>query len=85
MTGLMMLQPTRQIVGKKSEYPTVELFALAVLEEECREIDLSNVCDCFMRYYPKGTEDSEFEFGKGEGVYQVVDKKSRGSFEVWLI
>jgi len=38
-----------------------------------------------MRYFPKGTEDSEFEFGKGVGVYMSVPKLTKGAFEVWVV
>lgn len=81
----MMLQPTREIVGKKSEYKTKNDFAEAVLEEQGREVDTCDIDTAYMRYFPKGTESSEYEFGKGEGVYMCVDKLIRGAFEVWIV
>lgn len=85
MQGLMTLIPTNQIVGKKSEYKTKEEFVQAVNEEECKDIIIENVGDGYMRYFPRGTEDSRLEFGKGEGVYMVVDKLTKGAFEVWVV
>jgi len=85
MKGLMTLQPTKEIVGKKSEYKTKEEFAIAVRREECREVDIIDIGDGYMRYFPHGTEYSRMEFGEGEGVYMCVDKLTRGAFEVWVI
>lgn len=85
MIGLMTLQPTYEIVGKKSEYKTKEDFIEAIREEECKDIDLQDIGEGYMRYFPKGTEDSQDEFGKGVGVYQIVDKASKGAFEVWIV
>lgn len=80
-----MLQPTREIVGKKSEYLTKEEFVESVREEECIDADIEDVREGYMRYFPKGTEDSEGEFGKGVGVYQTVDESSKGTFEIWIV
>lgn len=85
MLGLMTLQPTYEIVGKKSEYKSKEDFIEAVREEECKNVSVEDVREGYMRYFPKGTEDSEDEFGKGVGVYQVVDKSSKGAFKVWIV
>lgn len=85
MIGLLTLQPTYEIVGKKSEYKTKETFADAVNEEECKDISVEDVENGYMRYFPKGTEDSQSEFGKGEGVYMSVDKPAKGAFEVWIV
>jgi hypothetical protein len=85
MKGLMVLQPTHEIVGKKSEYKTTEDFANAVKEEYGKDVDATNVSECYMRYYPKGTEDSKSEFGVGEGVYMTTNIPSKGAFKVWLI
>jgi hypothetical protein len=85
LDGLLILQPTREIVGKKSEYKTKEEFIECVREEECRDVDIESVDTAFMRYYPRGTEHSEGEFGKGEGIYQCVDTLSKGAFEVWIV
>lgn len=85
MQGLMKLIPTQQIVGKKSEYATKEEFVVAVNEEECKDINIDDVGEGYMRYFPKGTEDSQSEFGKGEGVYMTVDKLTKGAFEVWVV
>ena len=85
MNGLLTLQPTKQIVGKKSEYKTKEIFIESVIEEECKDVLLEDIGTGFMRYFPNGTEDSECEFGKGEGVYMCVDKLTRGAFEVWVV
>ena len=83
MEGLLRLN-TNEIVGKKSKYKTKEEFVKAI-KEEGREVDMSRVGETFMRYYPKGTEDSRHEFGKGEGVYMCTDIKGRGTFEVWIV
>jgi hypothetical protein len=85
MKGLMKLVPTNEIVGKKSEYKTTEDFARAVREEYGRDAKASNVSECYMRYYPKGTENSSIEFGVGEGVYMTVNTPSKGAFKVWMI
>jgi hypothetical protein len=85
MQGLMTLIPTNQVVGKKSEYKTKEDFVTAIREEECRDIDIESVGEGYMRYYPKGTEDSQGEFGAGVGVYMSVDKPTKGAFEVWIV
>ena len=85
MRGIMMLQPTRENVGKKSEYKTKEEFLKAVKEEVERDIDILDISTAYMRYFPRGTEDSEFEFGKGVGIYQCVDKLTKGAFEVWIV
>jgi hypothetical protein len=85
MEGLLTLQPTNEIVGKKSEYKTKEVFIESVRDEECKDVSLEDVGDGYMRYFPKGTEDSQCEFGKGEGVYMSVDKPTKGAFEVWIV
>ena len=85
MNGLLTLQPTYETVGKKSEYKTKEEFVESVNEEECKEVSIEDVSDGYMRYYPRGTEDSQGEFGKGEGVYMSVDKPTNGAFEVWVV
>lgn len=84
MYGLMMLQPTRDIVGKKTEYKTKEEFVESVQEEEGKDVTVEDVGEGYMRYFPKGTEDSQHEFGKGEAVYMLVDKPSNGAFAVWI-
>jgi len=84
MKGLLMLQPTREVVGKKSEYKTKEEFVLAVCEEEGKDITVEDVEECYMRYFLKGTEDSQMEFGAGKGVYMCVDKLTKGAFKVWI-
>ena len=85
MEGLVTLQPTYEIVGKKSEYKTKQDFAGAVSKEECKDVSIEDVREGYMRYFPKGTEDSQDDFGKGVGVYQVVDKLLKGTFEVWIV
>ena len=85
MEGLLCLQPTYEIAGKKKEYKTKAEFVEAVNEEYGKDATADDVGDGYMRYYPKGTEDSEHEFGKGEGVYMCVDKLTRGAFEVWIV
>lgn len=85
MDGLMTLRPTNEVVGKKSEYKTKEDFFNAVRKEEGRDIDIESIGDGYMRYFPKGTEDSQSEFGVGEGVYMSVDKLTKGAFEVWIV
>jgi hypothetical protein len=85
MQGLMRLQPTNEVVGKKKEYKSKEDFIEAVREEEGKEAEIEDVGTAYMRYYPKGTENSEMEFGKGEGVYMCVDKLTMGAFEVWIV
>ena len=85
MQGLMRLQPTNEVVGKKKEYKSKEEFIEAVREEEGKEAEIEDVGTTYMRYYPKGTENSEMEFGKGEGVYMCVDKLTMGAFEVWIV
>lgn len=85
MQGLMTLQPTYEVVGKKLEYKSKEDFVEIVREEECKDISIEDIREGYMRYFPKGTEDSEYEFGKGVGVYQVVDKLTKGAFEVWMV
>ena len=85
MLGLLTLRPTDEIVGKKSEYKSKEEFVEAIKEEECKDVDIEDVREGHMRYFPKGTEDSEEDFGKGVGVYKMVDKVSKGAFKVWII
>ena len=85
MEGTMRLQPTHEIIGKKSEYKTKEDFIKAVSEDECENVIIEDIKDGYMRYFPKGTEDSQREFGKGEGVYMTVDKLTKGAFEVWVV
>lgn len=85
MKGLMTVQPTYEVVGKKLEYKTKENFVEAVREEERKDVSIEDVREGYMRYFPKGTEDSEDEWGKGVGVYQAVDKASKGAFEVWIV
>lgn len=85
MNGLMTFQPTNQIVGKKSEYKTKADFAEAVWIEYDRQVDIAPIDTCYVRYFPRGTEDSEMEFGKGNGVYMCVDKLGKGAFECWII
>lgn len=75
------------LVGKQSEYPTKEEFLQECSHEfeiELSEMDINDVEDGYVRYYPRGTEDSVGEFGEGEPVYQFVDKKNRGVFDVWV-
>lgn len=85
MIGLMTLQPTYEVVGKKSEYKTKEDFVESVREEECKDISIEDVGEGYMRYFPKGTEDSQGEFGSGVGVYMSIDKPTKGAFEVWIV
>ena len=85
MEGLMRFQPTNDIVGKKTEYKTKEDFVEAVREEECKDVEIEDVSEGYVRYFPKGTQDSEHEFGRGAGVYMCVDKLTRGAFEVWIV
>lgn len=85
MQGLMTLQPTYEVVGKKLEYKSKEDFVEIVREEECKDVSIEDIREGYMRYFPKGTEDSEYEFGKGVGVYQVVDKLTKGAFEIWMV
>ena len=85
MRGIMIFDPPRHFVGKKKQYNTKEDFAKGVKEEFEKDIEISNVFDGYVRYYPKGTQDSEFEFGKGEGVYQFIDKPGKGNFQVWAV
>lgn len=85
MDGLLSLRPTNEVVGKKSEYKAKEDFFNAVREEEGREIDIESIGEGYMRYFPKGTEDSQWEFGKGAGVYMSVDKPTKGAFAVWVV
>lgn len=84
------------VVGKKNEFKTKAEFLSACLNKDngynstfkrkygCIP-HVDDVKEALVRYYPKGTEDSEMEFGKGEGVYQFVDKQSKGTFEVWCL
>lgn len=85
MDGLMNFQPTNELVGKKSEFKTKEDFASAVTDEYARETDIEDIGNCYVRYFPRGTEDSEMEFGKGNGVYMCVDKLGKGAFECWIV
>lgn len=85
MDGLMQLSPTNEIVGKKSEYKSSEDFVRAVKEEYGRDAKAANVSECYMRYYPKGTEDSRMEFGAGEGVYLTTNTPTKGAFKVWIV
>lgn len=83
MQGLVTLIPTNEIVGKKSEY-TKEEFVKTIKEEEDKDVAIDSVREGYMRYYPKGTEDSWHEFGRREGVYLTIDKLTKGAFEVWI-
>lgn len=84
MDGIMIFKPPTHFVGKKKQYPTKEAFINGIKEEFEKDIEISSVFDGYVRYYPNGTEDSEFEFGKGVGVYQFVDKPGKGNIQVWL-
>lgn len=79
---------TSQIACKVSDFSGWDSFALACVHEySClfkKAIQESDVYISYVRYYPRGTEDSRSEFGN-EGVYQFVDKKSRGAFEVYTV
>lgn len=85
MQGLITLEPTDEVVGKKSEYKSKEDFVEAVREEEQKDVTIEDVGVGYMRYFPRGTEDSENDFGKGVGVYMTVDKLTKGAFEVWKV
>lgn len=84
MDRIMVFEPDRWFVGKKKDYPTKEDFVKGVKEELQETVEIGQVSDGYVRYYPKGTYDSEFEFGKGEGVYQFVPKPGKGNFQVWV-
>lgn len=84
MEGILIFEPDRWFVGKKKQYPTKEDFVKGVKEEFEEDIEISNVSDGYVRYYPKGTQDSEFDFGKGVGVYQFIDKAGKGNIQVWV-
>lgn len=84
MTGIMMLEPSREFVGKQSEYETKDEFIKAVHEEECVDLFAAGVKEGYMRYCPKGTEGSQDEFGIGVGVYSMVTKPAKGTFKVWI-
>ncbi len=48
--------------------------------------DIEKVYDALCRYYPKGTEDTEHEFGKDEGFIYLQMKRKRVylKFGVWI-
>lgn len=84
MTGITIFEPPEMFVGKKKEYLTKQDFIEGIKEEFEKDVEMENIFDGHIRYYPKGTQDSEFEFGKGVGIYQFVDKPGRGNIEVWV-
>lgn len=79
----MEFTPPRTFVGKKKEYPTKDDFINGIKKECWCYVNLEDVYDGFIRYYPKGTRDSAYDFGEGVGVYQFVDEKGVGVAEVW--
>lgn len=85
MNGIMIFEPPKSFVGKKKEYLTKQDFIEGIKEEFGKEVKLNNVNDGYVRYYPKGTEDSEFNFGRGVGIYQFVGVKGKGVSEVWVV
>jgi len=95
MDGLMLFT-LDVIVGKKKEFATRTKFLLACIDDETGYNHVlapkygyvpheEQIYDGCVRYFPKGTEDSQMEFGEGEGVYQFVDKLTKGAFEVWCL
>lgn len=84
MEGILELRNS-QMVGKIKEYPTKKEFADAIEVTMGLKIDIIDIETAYMRYFPKGTEDSADDFGEGVGIYQVVEKYSRGAFKVWMV
>lgn len=70
-------------VAKQSEFIKQEFLNL-VNEMYNKNFSESDIEIANVRYYPRGTEDSQFEFGSGVGIYQYCEGK-RGSFKVWTI
>lgn len=94
MQGIMVFNPPKTLVGKKKEFKTRKLFLEGCLIEGYmpfiiskygNQMDDQKIEEGLVRYFPKGTEDSQMEYGPGEGVYQFVDRKSPGVFEVWVL
>lgn len=94
MKGIMVFYPPATLVGKKKEFKTKKLFLEACIKEghitliitKCgNQMDDEKIGEALVRYFPKGTEDSQMEHGPGEGVYQFVDRKGPGVFEVWCL
>jgi len=74
-------------VGKKKEYITKDKFIETIKHELLLEDEVSihNIIETgYVRFYPRGTEESSGEFGGGEPVYQFVDEKGRGVIEVFV-
>ena len=96
MQGLMVFTPPDTVVGKQSEYINKTDFLIAVMNEDggynyilskkyIAPPSENEVYEALVRYYPKGTEDSQMEFGEGVGVYMFTDRETRGSFKVWCL
>jgi hypothetical protein len=94
MKGIMVFSPPETLVGKKKEFKTRKTFLEACLAEGHMQLIISKcgnqigdekIGESLVRYFPKGTEDSRMEYGPGEGIYQFVDRKGTGVFEVWCL
>lgn len=94
MDGIMVFDPPETLVGKKKEFKTKKLFLEACIKEGHmgliiskfgNQIDDEKIGESLVRYFPKGTEDSKMEYGKGVGIYKFVDQKAPGVFEVWCL
>ena len=95
MIGLILFT-TNIVVGKKSQYKSKAQFLLAAMDDDDGYNYVfrkkyggvpseDDVYLAYVRYFPKGTEDSQMEFGVSVGVYQFVDKLTSGAFEVWCL
>lgn len=84
MDGILIFDYPTRFVGKKKEYPTKEEFKNAIKEEYEKDIELKNIYEGYVRYFPNGVEDSREEFGD-VGVFQLRDKHSKGSASVWVV
>lgn len=96
MEGLMVFSPPDTVVGKQSEYKTKTDFLMAAMDNDggynyilskkyAVPPSENGVYEALVRYYPRGTEDSQMEFGAGNGVYMFTDKESKGTFKVWCL
>lgn len=82
------------IVAKQSEYTKLE-FLEEINSDEFEHLDTEeyegerfiekDILVDYMRYYPKGTEGSEDDFGKGEPVWEMGKNPGKGSIEIWAV
>jgi len=71
------------LVFSKKYYEEKDIKTLAIAEWECAKVELSEIYDGYVRYYPKTPVDMQHDFGK-DGVWTFCDK-GRGAIAVWVV